>query len=191
MENLITSENKFLNNENNYETILNIEKKYKKSDVAEMSYGFTTEEGKNFFRYLKNFNLAKDPDLLILPPKNHFYFDEKELKNVRTLVNLKNLNLTKNLNSFLYSLFSLLPQNANFIGYFSYNKFTFTGDGLITGLSERISKFLDLKTDHNMDKKEFSDRMQKFGFRIIDMTEMNGRVYFYAQKATNSSRLSA
>jgi hypothetical protein len=191
MENILTSENKFLNNENNYELIFNIERKYGKSDLAEISYGFTTVEGKNFFRYLKNFNLAKDPDLLILPPKNHFYFDEKELKNVRTLVNLKNLNLIKDLNSFLYSLISLLPQNANFVGYFSYNKFTLTGDGLFTGLSTRITKFLDLKTDHNMNKKEFADRMQKFGFRIIDMTEMDGLVYFYAQKATNSSRLSA
>ena len=191
MENIITSENKFLNNENNYETILNIERRYGKSDLAEMSYGFTTEEGKIFFRYLKNFNLAKDPDLLILPPKNHFYFDEKELKNVRTLVNLKNLNLIKDLNSFLYSLISLLPPNANFVGYFSYDKFTFSGYGLFTGLSTRINKFLDLKTDHNMDKKELSDRLQKFGLRIIDMTEMNGLVYFYAQKGSNTSSLSA
>lgn len=191
MENILTSENKYLNNENTYETILNIKKKYGKSNAEEMNFGFTTEEGKNFFRYLKTFNLAKDPDLLILPPKSHFYFDEKELINVRTLVNLKNLNLIKDLNSFLYALIRLLPQNANFVGYFSYNKFTFTGDGLFTGLSTRINKFLDLKTDHNMNKKEFSDRLQKFGFRIIDMTEMNGFVYFYAQKASNTSRLSA
>ncbi len=191
METIVTPEKKFLNNENNYETIFNIERKYGKSDVAEVSYGFTTEEGKNFFRYLKTFNLAKDPDLLILPAINHYYFDEKELKNVRTLVNLKNLNQIKELNSFLYTLIHILPENANFLGYFSYNKFSFTGDGLFTGLSTRINKFLDLKTDHNLDKKEFSDRLQKFGFRIIDMTEMNGLVYFYAQKASNTSRLSA
>lgn len=197
MENILTSDNKLLknenllNNENNFETLLNIKRKYGKSDIEEMSYGFTTLEGKNFFRYLKNFNLTKDPDLLILPPKNHYYFDEKELKNIRTLVNLRNLNLVKDLNSFLYTLIRLLPQDANFLGYFSYNKFTFSGDGLFTGLSTRINNLLDLKTDHNMDKKEFAVRLRKFGFRIIDMTEMNGSVYFYAQKATNSSRLSA
>ena len=191
MENIITSENKILNNENIYETILNLERKSGKSNAEELNYGFTTEEGKNFFRYLKTFNLTKDPDLLILPANNHFYFDEKELKNVRTLVNLKNLNLIKDLNSFLYTLIRLLPQNANFVGYFSYNKFSFNGDGLFTGLSTRINKFLDLKTDHNMDKKEFSERLHKFGFSIIDMTEMNGFVFFYAQKAINTSRLSA
>lgn len=191
MENIITSENKILNNKNIYETTLNVERKYEKSNVDEMNYGFTTEEGKNFFRYLKTFNLAKDPDLLILPPNNHYYFDENELKNVRTLVNLKNLNQIKYLNSFLNTLIHILPEDANFLGYFSYNRFTFTGDGLFTGLSIRINKFLDLKTDHNMDKKGFSDRLQKFGFRIIDMTEMNGLVYFYVQKASNTSRLSA
>jgi hypothetical protein len=191
MENIITSDNKFLSNEYNYETILNIKRKYEKSDLAETSYAFTTEEGKNFFRYLKNFNLAKDPDLLILPHSNHYYFDEKELKNIRTLVNLKNLNLIKDLNSFLYTLIRVLPQDANFLGYFSYSKFTLSGDGLFSELSTRINNLLDLKTDHNMDKKEFTGRLRKFGFRIIDMTEMEGQIYFYAQKANNSSRLSA
>jgi len=190
MENIVTSENRFLNNEKIIETILNIETKYQKPNLDEVNYGLSATDGKNFFRYLKNFNLAKDPDLLILPPNNHYYFDEKELRNVRTLVNLKNLNLIKDLNSFLFTLVRILPQNANFVGYFSYNKFTFTGYGL-TGLSTRINKMLDLKTDHNMDKKEFSERLQKFGFRIIDMTEINGLTFFYTQKKSHESRLTA
>ncbi len=190
MENIATG-SRYINNDNIYETILNIERKYVKPDPDELTYGLTAEDGKNFFRYLKNFNLAKDPDLLILPPNNHYYFDEKELKNVRTLVNLKNLNLIKDLNSFLFTLSRILPSNANFVGYFSYNKFTLTGDGLFTGLSTRINKFLDLKTDHNMDKKEFAGRLQKFGFRVIDMTELNGLTFFYVQKKSHESRLTA
>ena len=188
MENITTE--RYLNNDN-IDTILNIERKYVKTNPDEFIYGLNAEDGKNFFRYLKNFNLAKDPDLLILPPNNHYYFDEKELKNVRTLVNLRNLNLIKDLNSFLYTLARVLPPSANFVGYFSYNKFTFTGDGLFTGLSTRINKFLDLKTDHNLNKKEFSGLLQKFGFRIIDMTEVNGLTFFYTQKRSNESRLTA
>lgn len=190
MENSTTG--RYINNDNiDIDTILNIERKYVKTDPDELTYGLNAEDGKNFFRYLKNFNLAKDPDLLILPPNNHYYFDEKELKNVRTLVNLRNLNLIKDLNSFLYTLVRILPPSANFVGYFSYNKFTFTGDRLFTGLSTRINKFLDLKTDHNLNKKEFAGLLQKYGFRIIDMTEMNGLTFFYTQKRSNESRLTA
>jgi hypothetical protein len=191
MENIVSTNNNYLNNENIYDTILNIETEKGKINLDEVNYGLTVRDGKNFFRYLKNFNLSKDPDLLILPPNNHYYFDENELKNVRTLVNLKNLNSIKDLNSFLFTLVRLLPPNANFVGYFSYNKFSLTGDNLFTGLSTRINKFLDLKTDHNLDKKEFSERLQKFGFRIIDMTEINGFTFFYTQKKSNESRLTA
>ena len=191
MENIAATNKKYIDNTNSYGSILNIETKYDRSDSAEVTYGLTVVDGKNFFRYLKSFNLAKDPDLLILPSNNHYYFDEKELRNVRTLINLRNLNMIKNLNSFLFTLARILPENANFVGYFSYNKFSFTGDRLLSGLSTRINNLLDFKTDHNMDKKEFSDRLQKFGFRIIDMTDMNGLTFFYTQKRTHESRLTA
>lgn len=179
MENIITSDNRY-NNENLYETILKV-KKYSKPDLKELTFSLSAEDGKNFFQYLKNFNLSKDPELLILPPNNHYYFDEKELRNVRTLINLKNLNLIKDLNTFLFTLSRMLPQNANFLGYFSYSKLTFNGDSLFTGLSSRLNNLLDLKTDHNLDKKEFSERIQRFGFKVNDMTEMNGLTYFYTK----------
>ena len=121
MENNITKENRDLNN-NIYQTIIRIEKKYKKTEPDEYTYGLQVEDGKNFFRYLKNFKLSKDPDLLILPPNNHYYFDEHELSHIRTLINLKNLNLIKDLDSFLYSLGHMLSSDANFLGFFSYNK---------------------------------------------------------------------
>ncbi len=191
MENNRATEELQQNSDNIYQTIISIESKYEKTDTSEFTLGLPVEEGKNFFRYLKNFNLSKDPDLLILPPNNHYYFDEKELHHIRTLINLKNLNLIKDLDSFLYTLARLLPDEANFLGYFSYNKFSFTGDSLISGLYTRFNNFLDFRTDHNLDEKELSLRLHKYGFRIIDMTEMNGRTYFYAQKPDHSSKLRA
>ena len=128
---------------------------------------------------------------MILPPNNHYYFDEKELKNVRTLINLKNLNLIKDLDSFLYSLIRLLPPEANFVGYFSYNKISLSGESIFSGLSTRLYNFLDFRTDHNMDEKELTQRLYKFGFRLIDMTEMNGLTYLYSKTFRHASRLSA
>jgi hypothetical protein len=191
MENILTSNVNLLKNDKGYGTILNIKKKDKKSDLSEVSYGLTAEDGKNFFHYLKNFNLSKDPYLLILPPNNHYYFDEKELRSVRTLINLKNLNLIKDLDTFLITLTQILQPDVNFLGYFSYSKITLKGDGLFTGLSTRLNNLLDSRTDHNMDRKELSDRLQKFGFKILDMTELNGFTYFYSQNVRQPFKKSA
>lgn len=191
MENNIATENKYLNNENIYQTIINIEKKYEKNDPDEFSFGLQVEDGKNFFRYLRIFNLSKDPDLLILPPNNHYYFDEHELGHIKTLINLKNLNLIKDLDSFLFSLGRMLPSDANFLGYFSYNKLSLMSDSLISGLYSRFNNFLDFRKDHNLDEKEITGRLKKYGFHIVDMTEMNGLTYFYSRKSLHSTELRA
>lgn len=191
MENNVTIDRRF-NNANIYETILKIESKYGKADLNQVSSGLTAEDGRNFFHYLKSFKLTKDPDLLILPPNNHYYFDENELRNVRTLINLKNLNLIKELDNFLYTLIRLLPPEANFLGYFSYSKMSLSsGDSLFSGLSAKLTNFLDFRTDHNMDEKELTDRLYKYGFRTIDMTEMNGLIFFYSKNYSQASRLTA
>lgn len=190
MENIITTNNRNLSGDN-YDTILNTKTKYGKSDLSEITYGLSAEDGKNLFLYLKNFNLIRDPELLILPPNNHYYFDEIELQSIRTIVNLKNLNLIKDLDAFLFTLMRLLPPDANFVGYFAYNKFTFTPDGLFTGLSTRINNLLDSRTNHNLDEKELSQRLKKFGFRVVDMTEMNGLIFFYSQNIRQATELRA
>lgn len=182
MENNSVSENSAFNNNIVYNSTLNIEDlSYREADFNKANYSLTAEVGINLFRYLKNFNLNKDPDLLILPPNNHYYFDKRELRRVRTLINLKNLNLVKDLDNFLFTLNRILRANVNFVGYFSYNKITFSGDSLLTGLSTRLNNLLDAKTDHNMNEKELSRYLGKYGFKVIDMHEMNGLTYFYSK----------
>jgi hypothetical protein len=188
MENILTSDERPLYNENVFETILSIERKYDKPDINEASFGLTAEDGNNFFHYLKKLNLANDPHLLILPPNNHYYFDEDELNSVRTIINLKNLNLIKDLDTFLFTLTSILPLHVNFIGFFSFNKITFKPDVLFSGLTARLANLLDSKTDHNMNRKEISDRLQKYGFRVADMTDLNGHTYFYSQHDSQFKR---
>ena len=78
------------------------------------------EGGVNFFRYLKNLGLSGEPNLIILSSRNHYHCDENDLKSVRTLINLKKLNLIKHLDLFLNALVRILPPETNFIGRFSY-----------------------------------------------------------------------
>jgi hypothetical protein len=141
----------------------------------------TAERGMTFFRYLKRFNLFNEPDLLILYPNIHFYYDENELKSVRTFINLKKLNLIKDLDSFLNSVFSITPMNINFVGCFTDRK-PHKGIEFITGLSTRFTNLLDSKTDNNMDKTEVTKLLEKYGYKVVDMMEAKGVTFFYSRK---------
>ena len=140
----------------------------------------TAEGGVTFFQYLKRFNLFKEPELLILSPNIHFYYDENDLKDVRTFILLRKLNLIKELDTFLQTLSLILPSNVNFVGCFSDNK-TLKWNGLVSNLSSKISNILDSKTDHFLDKEDVSELLEEHGFKIIDMTEMNDLILFYSQ----------
>jgi hypothetical protein len=140
----------------------------------------TAEGGVTFFQYLKSFDLFKEPELLILSPNIHFYYDENDLKDVRTFILLRKLNLIKDLDIFLQTLALILPSNVNFVGCFSDNK-TLKWNGFVSSLSNKINNILDSKTDHFLDKKDVLELLEKHGFKIVDMTEMNDLILFYSQ----------
>jgi len=149
-----------------------------------------SEGGINFFQYLKGLNLAKESEILVLPSNHHYYYDEKELKSVRVLVNIKKLNLIKQLDIFLKNLVCLLPPNANFVGCFSDNKSMYAKGSpsyRFTELCNRLINFLDDKTDHIMNKDQVLQLLERNGFRTIDMKEMNGLIYFYSKKVHYNS----
>lgn len=154
---------------------------YGKPNFSPDNFSLTAEGGKNFSRYLKRFNLFKEQDILILSPNAHFYYDENELKSVRTFIILKKLNLIKDLDTFLNTVSHLLPANVNFIGCFSDTK-AFKWNGFISDLSTRFTNILDSRTDRYLDKGEVKELLEKYSFNIVDMTEINGLTFFYSQK---------
>ena len=146
------------------------------------------EGGLSFYRYLKSINLSRESDILVLPSNHHYFYDGKELKDVRILVNLKKLNLIRHLDMFLNTLVRILPPNTNFVGCFSDSK-TQSNNGFSfyrpSRLLNRLVNFLDSRTDQVMDKKEVSELLKRNGFKTIDMKEMNGLTYFYSQKVND------
>lgn len=192
MENTFVLNNPHFSNNNIYKTTSDREKISRmRPDFSEVNYSLTAEVGKNFFRYLKSFNLSKDPELLVLPYNNHYYYDKEDLKSVRTLINLKNLNLIKDPDTFLHTLFHILPPNVNFIGCFSESKATLKRDRFLLELSARLINLLESMTDHNMDKKGISEILEKNGFKVVDMTEMDGLTYFYSQNVCQPVKIRA
>ena len=76
------------------------------------------EDGGSFFNYLKDLGLSRENNLVVLSSRHHYFYDEDELKNVRTLINLRKLNLIKYLDEFLFSLVQVLPPDTKFLGCF-------------------------------------------------------------------------
>jgi hypothetical protein len=138
------------------------------------------EGGENFFNYLEGHGLANEDNMLVLSSKHHYYYDPNELESVTTLINVKKLNLIKHLDNFLHSVVNVLSPESNFIGCFSDWK-TQKDTGLTSRMYKGFLNFIDSKIDVDYDRKEVSRLLESHGFRVVDMTEINGLTYFRAQ----------
>jgi hypothetical protein len=83
---------------------------------------------------------------------------------------------------FLDNLFIMLPANANFIGCFSDRKTALKRNGFLSGLSTRVNNFLDMKLVHYIDKNTATEFLEKHGFKVVDMIEIDDLSYFYSQR---------
>jgi hypothetical protein len=145
----------------------------------------SAEVDENFMNYLNWNGLANEDNLLVLSSKLHYYYDYDELKGVTTLINLKKLNLIGHLDDFLHTLYDGLSPKANFVGCFADRK-SQKGVTITSRFYKKFLNFLDAKTDMEIDRRGFSRKLESHGFKIIDMTEINGLTYFRTQ---NQGRL--
>ena len=126
-----------------------------------------------------------------------------DLKEVNTIINLKQLNLIKNINVFFQSIFKIIPPKCNFIGSFldskTQNGFAVNNissqyhtknnvDPFENGITSRIPflnmvyNLMDSKTDKYLTRRNVSLLLEEQGFKVLDMTELNGLTYFRAQR---------
>jgi hypothetical protein len=135
------------------------------------------EGGESFLHYINRFGLADEPNLLVLSAKNHYYYDDAELKTVTTLINVKKLNLIKHLDNFLQTVCLVLSPETNFIGCFS-ERDNQGGIKLMSRMYKGFINILDSRTDNEIDRRDFTRMVESYGFKIIDMTQINGLTYF-------------
>jgi len=162
----------------------------------------TNEEGENFANYIEQLGVAKDPNLVVLSSLHHYYYDAEEMINVKTVVNLKELNQIKQLKDFLHSIFHILPPECNLIGCFVNNKkqsgfilntspsdsyYKRNSDAIENGIASSspflnmIYNMIDSKTNKYMSERSVSMLLGEHGFKVLDMTEYDGLTYFCAQ----------
>jgi hypothetical protein len=149
-------------------------------------WNLAAEGGEFFNNYISRLGYGTDQDVLILSSKHHYYYDASELKEVKTLVNLKRLNFMKHLENYVLKVSESLSPNAKFIGCFEDKKAN-RGIGITARLYKKLINFIDLRIDTEIDRKSLVKIFESCGFDIVDMTEVNGLTYFTSSKCRNCS----
>jgi hypothetical protein len=204
MRNIIASnELDVVNNQKN-KSYLSTSKRSSNSAENNPVSDFLTAEGcDNLLKYVDELGLSNDPNIIVLSSTRHYYYDADEMINVRTVINIKELNQIKDIKSFIQSIFQLLPQNSSFIGCFVDNK-KVNGFELRNGSSSvqkktdvidlengivssipfinMIYSFIDSKTNKYLSAKSVSDILEEHGLKVLDMKVISGLTYFQAQK---------
>jgi hypothetical protein len=166
------------------------------------------EGGDSFYNYVDWLGLIDDPDLIVLSSVHHYYFNNDDLKDINTVINLKQLNLIKNIDIFFHSIFKIIPSKSNFIGCFLDNKtqYHFAINNILSqyqaknnidpfenGITSRIPFFnkvfnlMDSKTNKYLTRSNVSSLLKEQSFKVLDMTELNGLTYFHSQKTLDYS----
>jgi hypothetical protein len=162
------------------------------------------EGGSAFLDYVSRLGLAREQDMVVLSFRQHFYFDAEEMKRARTLVNLTKLNKITGITEFIRSCYHIMPQKSNLLGCFIDNKeigryklsnstsafsdwdyFDDIENAIYSSVPfiNRLYSFLDSRTNARMSKSSVSFLLQDYGFKVMDMTVLDGLTYFHAQKA--------
>jgi len=156
----------------------------------------------NFFNYLEKLHMGKDRNLMVLST-NHYYYEAEDLKWVKILVNVKQLNDIKQVRDFLTNICSVLPEKSYFIGCFFDNKkqnmifsdphkprrkITGQFDPEENGISSRIPflnmiySLIDFKINRFLTKETVYSHLEGAALKLHDVTEIEELTYFCAQK---------
>lgn len=157
----------------------------------------------DFFYYLDRMGLINESGMLVIPSTHHFFYDAEDLKGVRTIVNLKQLNHVREIRDFLKKVADLLPRESNFVGCFvdnnSQNGYADKYSNLPrdrpekaevfeNGIESRIPfinrmySFIDFRTNRYLTKRTVTRLFEECGLQVVSMTELNGLTYFCTEK---------
>jgi len=164
-----------------------------------------TEGGEGFYNYVDSLGLSLDPNLIVLSSTHHYYYDAEEISRAKTIVNLKELNRIKEISGLLHSHLPFLPSHCNFVGCFVNNnkveRFALrksltplekinNSDNQELGIVSRfpfmnmLYSFMDSRTDTYMSEHSVTIMLGNYGFKVLNMTDVNGLTFFHSQKVS-------
>ena len=161
------------------------------SRISPVLENIRSEAGIGLIQYLHFLKLEKEPNLMALSSIHHYFYDSDDLKNIKTLINLKKLNNIKSLGSFLQNVVRILPQEAIFIGYFRND----TGNRSVfsfyqtTKFFNGVVNYFDSRTDRSLTKDDVSRLLEEHKLKVVDITDINGMTYFCSRNYSQSPEI--
>jgi len=164
----------------------------------------TDEVREDLITYLNRMGLVGEAQILVIPSTRHYFYDAEDLRGIKMVINLKQLNYVREIREFLRNISEMLPQNSSFVGCFIDNKsqtgFSDKYSNLPKQLSEkaeayengiesripfinRMYSFIDSRTNRYLTKRTVSHLLEECSLQLTSMTELNGLTYFCTQKA--------
>ena len=178
-----------------------------RSDLNRLFDELSDAAREDLIEYLDRMGLVNEADILVIPSTRHYFYDAEDMKGVKTIVNLRQLNHVREVRDFLRTIVDLLPVKSNFVGCFvdnrSHNGFSDKYSNLPHEISEkaeayengiesripfinRMYSFIDSRTNRYLTKRAVTHLLEECGLQIIGMTELNGLTYFWTQKINPS-----
>jgi hypothetical protein len=147
--------------------------------------------------------LIKESGMLVIPSSRHYFYDAEDMKGIRTVITLRQLNHVREVRDFLRQIKDLLPDNSNYIGCFVDNKAqngfsdkysnlprqeSEKAEAYENGIESRIPfinrmySFIDSKTNRYLTKRTVTNLLNEVGLELVGMNELNGLTYFHTRK---------
>ena len=175
----------------------------RESNIHRLFDELSDDVREDLINYLDRMGLVNEAGMLVIPSTRHYFYDADDMKGVRTVVNLKQLNHIREIRDFLRNIADLLPHKSNFVGCFVDNKiqngFSDKYSNLPRQVSEkaeayengiesripfinRMYSFIDSRTNRYLTKRAVTRLLEESGLQLVGMTEVNGLTYFWTQK---------
>ena len=161
------------------------------------------EVREDLITYLDRMGLVGEAQILVIPSTRHYFYDAEDLRGIKTVINLKQLNYVREIREFLKKISGMLPNDSSFVGCFIDNKSQTGFSDKYSNLPKQLSKkaeayengiesripfinriysFIDARTNRYLTKRTVSHLPEECSLQIISMTELNGLTYFCTQK---------
>ncbi|MBE9512336.1 MAG: hypothetical protein IMY71_15800 [Bacteroidetes bacterium] len=177
--------------------------KPKETEINSVFESFTAEGDESFLDYINWLGLLYKTNVIVLSATQHYYYNVDDLAEVGTIINLKQLNREKQIGRFLKSIaYGLLPEGTLVGCFIDHNRINgnpmrihpsgshylehtdLVENGIISPnpIFNRIINILDSRIFRRLTENIVRRLLKDSGFRVENMTEINGITYFYSRK---------
>jgi len=181
-----------------------------KDSPGEDLYKKLAVEGcEDFYNYIDWLDLAQSTNIIILPVTGSFFYIPEDMDNTETVINLKPLNRVKKLNGFLQKIYSFVPDYSYFTGCFEESRngneppYENNKNGQVIEENKEngnkkekrkseywfnniIKRIFSSGLKYHLTRKEATSLLERAGFKLHDITVLNDRTFFCAQKRPDS-----